>query len=61
MIVREVLANPALLNNFDYFNDAKDTVAWLLAIGTDEAIKLAVELDSRWLLYRTRRAAIWSG
>jgi len=37
MIVREVLTNPELINDFDFFNDTKDTVSWLNGIGTPEA------------------------
>ncbi len=29
MIVREILTMPELLDDFDYFNDSKDTLLWL--------------------------------
>lgn len=29
MIRRDILTNPERLNSFDWFNDAKDTIAWL--------------------------------
>lgn len=29
MIVREILQNPNLADDFDFFNDYKDTMAWL--------------------------------
>ena len=29
MIVREVLTNLSLLDNFDWFNDGQDTINWL--------------------------------
>lgn len=29
MIVRDVLKHPELLDNFDWFNDGKDTIQWL--------------------------------
>lgn len=29
MIVREILTMPELLDDFDYFNDDKDTLLWL--------------------------------
>jgi hypothetical protein len=44
MIVREVLTSDRELNNFDYYNDAKDTIAWLkmmLVRSDDVALKLS--------------------
>lgn len=32
MIVREVIKNPSLIDNFDYFNDSEDTINWLKSI-----------------------------
>lgn len=29
MIVRAILKNPDLADNFDYFNDFRDTLTWL--------------------------------
>lgn len=29
MIVKEIVSMPELLDNFDYFNDSKDTLLWL--------------------------------
>ena len=35
MIVRAILLNPDLADNFDYFNDYDDTVRWLHIIETE--------------------------
>lgn len=32
MIVREVLTSPELMENFDHFNDYKDTMNWLAGV-----------------------------
>jgi len=45
MIVREVLTNPELINDFDFFNDTKDTVNWLNWIGTPEAKAVSKKLQ----------------
>ncbi len=29
MIRRDIVGRPEILNNFDLFNDAKDTISWL--------------------------------
>ncbi len=46
MIVREILASPELITNFDFFNDTKDTVSWLRGVNTPESMALAVELSA---------------
>ena len=41
MIVREIVDNPKLIETFDFFNDAKDTIKWLMFGGHENlAIKL---------------------
>lgn len=41
MIVRGILENPSLADNFDYFNDYHDTMGWLLGLGTPDFMKNA--------------------
>lgn len=43
MIVREVLKNPKLIDEpFDFYNDAEDTIHWLLRQGEGElAMKIS--------------------
>jgi len=51
MIVREVLKDPALLAEFDYFNDAKDTIQWLREVGSPVSHALAnvlIALDAKY-------------
>lgn len=41
MIVRAIAKNPEIADNFDYFNDYKDTAAWLrvhVGLHPDDAI-----------------------
>jgi hypothetical protein len=52
MIVREILKQPELIKQFDFFNDAKDTINWLKHVGTPEAVECAKKLqeadDAYW-------------
>ncbi len=43
MIVRAILDDPTLADNFDYPNDIKDTLAWLIRIPTSVAAAEATE------------------
>ena len=56
MIVREILKDESILDTFDYFNDAKDTLVFLRMIYEDEqkpqqtrdkAKRIYKELDKR--------------
>lgn len=52
MIVREVLRDRTLLDRFDFFNDAADTIRFLRSIRDEGASELADELQRRhtqWL------------
>ncbi len=55
MIIREVLQNPELVHNFDYFNDFNDTVKWLHhpcqpnAAKCTELIQKLTEAHGKWL------------
>ena len=45
MIDRAILEHPELIVNFDYFNDAENTIAWLRnQIGSPKAIAIADRL-----------------
>lgn len=54
MIVRDVLSNPELLNNFDWFNDTDDTINWLLGAGSEHA-ELISKLKTGQTTYITKR------
>lgn len=65
MIVREILDDPAILDCFDYFNDAIDTLSWLRMIAisnrttlarAERARTLAQELEQRSKAYFTELA-----
>lgn len=45
MIVREVLDSDSVLDRFDLFNDAKDTLAWLSRIDTERARQVYMRLS----------------
>lgn len=55
MIVREILENPSLIDNFDWFNDGKDTIHFLKGCFTPEATKLAEQMESKLQLYHLSR------
>ena len=44
MIVREVLKNPSIIDRFDIFNDAGDTIRWLKSLKRSEADEVANKL-----------------
>ncbi len=46
MIVRELLDNPSLIENFDFFNDYFDTKWWLWNIRTTQADDVVVILQA---------------
>ena len=48
MIVRAVLQHPELLEKFDFFNDAKNTLVWLKMLGTPEALERAKQLQEKY-------------
>jgi len=59
MIVREVLRNQTLLDNFDWFNDGDDTIRWLRGFEGDnkqEATRIANEMVMRAGTYWHNRA-----
>lgn len=43
MIVRAVLVNPLLADNFDFFNDYSDTLRWLESLPKDDLRDQAIE------------------
>ena len=46
MIVREVIRRPDLIDRIDFFNDGKDTIAWLKDLGQfDLADRLQQQFD----------------
>ena len=47
MIVREVLKRPELLDCFDWFNDAGDTIRFLKSVGTEESLALAEKMEQK--------------
>lgn len=47
MIVRAVLENPKLVENFDLFNDARDTIGWLRNMA-QRATRIADDLQARF-------------
>lgn len=60
MIVREILKDPKLLENFDFFNDYDDTARWLRGLATTDAAQRAFELRARhqtWIDRVNRNAA----
>lgn len=53
VIVRAVLTNPQLIDEpFDYFNDANDTINWLLKMNRPE---LAVRLSFNHGVYTAKK------
>lgn len=59
MIVRQVLINPEIIDEpFDYFNDANDTINWLLKMNRPElAVKMAFNYGVYMEKLRARNAA----
>lgn len=51
MIVRAVLTDPSLLDRFDYFNDAKDTIVWLSSSAHPDAPERLQQLRDRAAVY----------
>lgn len=47
MIVREILTDPDLLDCFDLFNDAKDTINWLRWMATKHNNETATDLANK--------------
>lgn len=45
MIVREILSDPNIIDNFDFFNDASDTLSFLRHVNSPESIEIAGRLD----------------
>jgi hypothetical protein len=52
MIVREVIRQPDLIDKIDFFNDAKDTIAWLKDLGHFD---LAARLQKQFDLWARRK------
>jgi hypothetical protein len=60
MINRRILLHPEELDNFDFFNDAKDTVQWLKRQQTADADLLAASLQEKyrhWLRHFPRNSS----
>lgn len=59
MRVREVLKDPTILDNFDFFNDTKDTLSYLRGVNTPESLALAEELERRDKTHWQKRNEEW--
>jgi phage regulator Rha-like protein len=55
MIVKEILERPELINRFDFFNDATDTIAWLRDLNTPKAKEIARQLKAKAEKYFAQR------
>jgi hypothetical protein len=52
MIVREILQDPSLIERFDFFNDAENTLGWLRRIDTPEAREVETKLRAAFEQYK---------
>lgn len=58
MIIREIIKHPELIEKFDFFNDAKDTINWLVGKGeTELANKLNAADKTYWFIKNARLSA----
>lgn len=43
MIVRDILHDPGMADNFDHFNDYDDTMCWLQGLKSNQLVQTAIE------------------
>ncbi len=55
MIQRDVEVSQLTLENFDYFNDASDTVAYLQSVGRMQEANKLRELNALWIQQQAAR------
>lgn len=55
MIVREIAENQELLDDFDWFNDYKDTRQWAVYAERPDLVKRLDEGHKKWLERRNKR------
>jgi hypothetical protein len=58
MIVRHILKEPEyVIERFDFFNDATDTLIWLKSLRTEEADRVAKKLNAEFRIWLNLTAA----
>lgn len=55
MIIRELKNNPELINNFDFFNDYKDTKAYLIRNNLNKLLAKLEKGHKKWLDKRRKK------
>ncbi len=56
MIVREIVKNSEIINNFDWFNDYTDTINWLECSSQNQS-DLIQKMKAAYIIWKNNRIA----